>query len=132
MFIKLLLEYVRYNFKSTKEQFPDINDKTLKSALVYRYVHFYYLERDISIYEILEIEGSDSLGLIGPGSGRLTRLLEFIFGWSDVFSNHAILHDAFDPWLPDYSIGACQFPSASCRLCWRLRSRLHPNIQTMP
>ena len=95
MFIKLLLEYVRYNFKSTKEQFPDINDKTLKSALVYRYVHFYYLERDISIYEILEIEGSDSLGLIGPGSGRLTRLLEFIFGWSDVFSNHTILHDAF-------------------------------------
>ena len=85
MFIKLLLEYVRYNFKSTKEQFPDINDKTLKSAIVYRYVHFYYLERDISIYEILEIEGSDSLGLIGPGSGRLTRLLEFIFGWSDVF-----------------------------------------------
>ena len=56
MFIKLLLEYVRYNFKSTKEQFPDINDKTLKSAIVYRYVHFYYLERDISIYEILEIE----------------------------------------------------------------------------
>ena len=35
------------------------------------------------------------MGLIGPGSGRLTRLLEFIFGWSDVFSNHAILHDAF-------------------------------------
>ena len=95
MFIRLLLEYVRYNFKSTKEQFPDINDKTLKSAIVYRYVHFYYLERDISIYEILEIEGSDSLGLIGPGSGRLTRLLEFMFGWSDVFSNHAILHDAF-------------------------------------
>ena len=94
MFIRLLLEYVRYNFKSTKEQFPGINDKTLKSALVYRYVHFHHLERDMSIYEILKTEGSD-LGLIGPGSGKLTRLLEFIFGWSNTFSNHAILHDAF-------------------------------------
>ena len=35
------------------------------------------------------------LGLIGPGSGRLTRLLEMLFGWCSTFRLHALYHDVF-------------------------------------
>ena len=36
------------------------------------------------------------LGLIGPGNGRLTRLLETLFGWSSMFRLYALYHDVFE------------------------------------
>ena len=94
MYIKSLLRYVKHSLKETKEKHPYIDDKILKSALVYQYLHYYYFQKDITIRTILETEGYD-LGLIGPGRSKLTRFLEFILGWSNVFSSHAVLHDAF-------------------------------------
>ena len=48
---------------------------------------------EISITEIdLQETG---LGLIRPGNGRLTRLLEILFGWSSTFRLHALYHDVF-------------------------------------
>ena len=35
------------------------------------------------------------LGLIRPGNGRLTKLLEILFGWSSTFRLHALYHDVF-------------------------------------
>ena len=36
------------------------------------------------------------LGLIGPGNGRLTRLLETLFEWSSTFRLYALYHDVFE------------------------------------
>ena len=104
MFIKLLVEYVTYNFAKTKEKHPNIDDKILKSALVYRYLHFYHLERDISINKILELNNGE-IGLLGPGSGCLIWLLEKIFGWIDILNSHSILHDAFGRFYDHHSLG---------------------------
>ena len=45
---------------------------------------------------IKEIDAQDTgLELIGPGNGRLTKLLETLFGWSSMFRLHALYHDVF-------------------------------------
>ena len=77
--IKETVKYVEYNFQKAKEKHPYINDKILKSAIVYQYIHFYYFERDILISRILEINDGE-IGLIGSGSGSVTWLLETAFG----------------------------------------------------
>ena len=47
----------------------------------------------------ISIEEADAqeteLGLIGPGNGCLTRLLETLFGWSSTLRLHALYHDVF-------------------------------------
>ena len=86
MFIKLLLEYVTYNFEKTKEKYPNIDDKIIKSALIYQYLHFYYLERDISINKVLELNNRE-IGLLGPGNGFITWLFERTLGWSDILNS---------------------------------------------
>ena len=104
MFIKLLLEYVTYNFKKTKEKHPFIDDKILKSALVYRYLHFYYLERDITINKILELNNGE-IGLLGPGNSCITWLFERVFGWNNILNSHSILHDAFGRFFDHHEFG---------------------------
>ena len=94
MYIKSLLRYVKHSFKDTKEKHPNIDDKILKSAIVYQYLHFFYFERDISINKILEINNGE-IGLISPGNGFITWLFERTFGWIDILNSHSILHDAF-------------------------------------
>ena len=48
---------------------------------------------EISIKEIhLQATG---LGLIGPGNGRLTKLLEILFGWCSTFRLRTLHHDLF-------------------------------------
>ena len=104
MFIKLLLEYVTYNFEKTKEKYPNIDDKIIKSALIYRYLHFYYLERDISLNKVLELNNGE-IGLLGPGNGFITWLFERTLGWSDILNSHSILHDAFGRFFDHFSLG---------------------------
>ena len=48
---------------------------------------------EISVEEIDAQE--TGLGLIGPGKGNLTRLLEILLGWSSKFRLHALYHDVF-------------------------------------
>ena len=104
MYIKSLLRYVKHSFKDTKEKHPLINDKILKSALVYQYLHFHYFEREISINKILELNNGE-IGLIGPGGGFITWLLETAFGWIDILNSHSILHDAFGRFYDHHESG---------------------------
>ena len=105
MYINILLRFVQKSFKEIKEKHPDIDDKILKASLVYRFLHFYYFEKDISISEIIEINGA-GFGFIGPGNGRLTQFLERVLGWSNVFNSHAILHDAFGRFYSKFQFGS--------------------------
>ena len=60
---------------------------------IYRAAWLTLTKREISIAEI-DVQGT-GLGLIGPGNGRLTRLLEILFAWSSVFRLHALYHDVW-------------------------------------
>ena len=60
---------------------------------IYRAAWLTLTKTKISIAEI-DVQET-GLGLIGPGNGRLTRLLEILFGWSSVFRLHALYHDVF-------------------------------------
>ena len=104
MYINSLLRFIKHSFKDTKEKHPNIDDKILKSALVYQYLYFYHFERDILISRILEINDGE-IGLIGPGSGPVTWLLETAFGWIDILNSHSILHDAFGRFYKNHSLG---------------------------
>ena len=57
----------------------------------YRAAWLILAKTDISIKEI--DAQKTGLGLIGPGNGRLTRLLEILFRWSSTFRLHALYHD---------------------------------------
>ena len=104
MYINSLLRFIKHSFKDTKEQHPNIDDKILKSALVYQYLHFHYFEREISINKILELNNGE-IGLIGPGGGFITWLLETAFGWIDILNSHSILHDAFGRFYNHHELG---------------------------
>ena len=104
MYINSLLIFVKHSFKDTKEKHPNIDDKILKSALVYQYLHFFYFERDISINKILEINNGE-IGLMGPGNGFITWLFERTFGWIDILNSHIILHDAFGRFYNHHELG---------------------------
>ena len=71
-----------------------MNDVILKSALVYQYLYSKHFKLNISIESIL-IENNYDIGLIGPGNGCITRILERIFNNSIMMRSHSILHDAF-------------------------------------
>ena len=45
---------------------------------------------------IEEIDAQETgLGLIEPGNGHLTRVLETLFGWSSTFQLHPLYHNVF-------------------------------------
>ena len=104
MYIKSLLRYVKDSLRKTKNKHPYIDDKILKSALVYQYLHFYHLERDISINKVLELN-NEEIGLLGPGNGFITWLFERTLGWSDILNSHSILHDAFGRFYDHHELG---------------------------
>ena len=63
----------------------------LEALEVYKGAWLILIKTEISIEEIDAQE--TGLGLIGPGNGCLTRLLETLFGWSSKFRLHAFYHD---------------------------------------
>ena len=104
MYINILLEHVKYNFNDAKQKHPFIDDKILKSALVYQYLHYFYFERNITLKKVLDINNGE-IGLLGPGDGCLTWLFEKIFGWVNILNSHSILHDAFGRFYDHYDLG---------------------------
>ena len=48
---------------------------------------------EISVEEI-DVQET-GLQLIGPGNGRLTKLLKILFRWPSAFRLHALYHDVF-------------------------------------
>ena len=89
-----IIDYVDCFFKETKQQHPDVDDVILKSALVYQYLHIKNYKTYITIGDVLLLNNNE-IGLIGPGNGCLTWLLERVFGHLDMLHSHSILHDAF-------------------------------------
>ena len=88
------IKYVKVCFRKTKQQHPNVDDVILKSALVYQYLYLNNFDEMISIDKILELNDNE-IGLIGPGNGCLTWILERIFHQSDILHSHSIIHDAF-------------------------------------
>ena len=88
------IEHINRFFEETKQQHNNVNDVILKSALVYQHLYLRNFNTNISIDDVLELNNNE-IGLIGPGYGCLTRLLERIFGHFDMLHSHNILHDAF-------------------------------------
>lgn len=101
--IKEILKYMNYFFNETKQQHNQINDVILKSALVYQYLYHKHFKTYISVSDIIELN-DDGLGLIGPGNGCITWLLEGTLGWSDIIHGHSILHDAFGRFYNNHSL----------------------------
>ena len=92
--ISEIIKYVNLSFERTKREHNNVNDVILKSALVYQYLHITNFNEYISIDEVLELNNNE-IGMIGPGNGYCTWLLEKLFSQSDIVRSHGILHDAF-------------------------------------
>ena len=103
MLIKNLMKYLMRFFDDTKEKYPDLNNKILKSALVYQYLFHKHFKECISIHEIIELNNGE-IGLMGPGNGCITWVFEKMFGWIDILNTHSILHDAFGRFYTNYSL----------------------------
>ena len=101
--IQNIIKYVNYLFDQTKKQHMHVNDVILKPCVVYRFLYHKHFGLYISIHEILELNNGE-IGLIGPGNGCITRLLERTLGWVDILHTHSILHDAFGRFYDRYSL----------------------------
>ena len=91
-FLHQMEEYIKRKAEVEKENFSGVPDRILKASLAYQYLCV-KANKDLSLKEIL-VKHSD-LGLIGPGHGTITHILEKLFSSSQTFKKHAILHDAF-------------------------------------
>ena len=100
--IREVIKYARRYILETKEQNIEISIDILKSALVFQYLHLKHFNILLSINEVIEIAGDD-IGLIGPGKGLLTWMLEKLFSDSPTIKTHAILHDSFGRFYHHYS-----------------------------
>ncbi len=81
----------------------NINPRILKSALIYQFLYKHLNFGELDLYIILNRH--EDIGLIGPGHGFLTRILEFCLNRTVMFCTHAILHDAFGRFYQDYGKG---------------------------
>ena len=68
-----------------------MSSNLLEALEVYRVAWLILTKTEISIEEI-DVQKA-RLGLIGPGNGRLTKLLQILLGWSCTFQLHALYHD---------------------------------------
>ena len=101
-FLHQMEEYIKRKAEVEKENFSGVPDRILKASLAYQYLCV-KANKDLSLKEIL-VKHSD-LGLIGPGHGTITRILEKLFSSSQTFKKHAILHDAFGNFFLDFGEG---------------------------
>ena len=97
------IKYAKVCFRKTKQENPNVDDVILKSALVYQYLYLNNFDEMISIDKMLELNDNE-IGLIGPGNGCLTWVLEKIFNNSYILHSHSILHDAFGRFYAHHSL----------------------------
>ena len=100
--IEDIIKYVEHSFEETKKQYPYVDDSILKSSLVYQFLYHKHFNKLHTVENILHVH--KDIGLIGPGSGCITRFLERTLGWIDVLNSHGILHDAFGRFYDYYSL----------------------------
>ena len=101
-FLEKLQDYIKVNAKNEKEKFNDVEDRILRATIAYQYL-CKKTNKDLSLTEIFEKH--QDLGLIGPGHGYLTRMLEKFFNKSETFKKHACLHDVFGNFCVDFDEG---------------------------
>ena len=76
---QFVLNYLKENFMDIKSLNQSIDDQILKSDIVYKLLYFSEFNKLITINEILDLYNGE-IGLIGPGNGCLTYILERLFG----------------------------------------------------
>ena len=101
-FLRQLESYIKLNAPVEKKNFVDVPDRILKANITYQYL-CKITNKDLALQEIYEKH--PDLGLIGPGHGRLTRILEKLFSSSETFKTHAMLHDVFGNFYLDFEEG---------------------------
>ena len=101
-FLSKLERYVKLNAPIEKKNFMDVPDRTLKANITYQYL-CKITNKNLTLQKIYGKH--PDLGLIGPGHGPLTRILEKLFGSSKTFKTHAVLHDAFGNFYLDFEEG---------------------------
>ena len=100
--MNIIITGVKLGFNNVKQNHPNIDDAILKSALVHQCLYLINFDDYVSIEDVLEINNNE-IGLIGPGNGCLTKILERLFGWSDILRSHGILHDAYGRFYTHHS-----------------------------
>ena len=101
-FLEKLEDNFKYNAEVEREKFNEIPSRIFKATIAYQYLCT-LTDKSLTLEQILE-KHSD-LGLIGPGSGFLTRVLEKLFGKLKTFKKHAMLHDVFGNFYVDFEEG---------------------------
>ena len=72
--------------------------------MIYKLLYFSEFNKLITINEILDLYDGE-IGLIGPGNGCLTYILERLFGKINFFHLHSAFHDAYGRFFMKYKRG---------------------------
>lgn len=119
-FLANLEEYINLNAESEKDNVSGVPSRIFKAALAYQYLCT-ITDKDLTLQEIYDKH--PDLGLIGPGNGCLTGVLEKLFGSSETFKKHAVLHDVFGNFYADFEEGPGYVYATSARLPSWIRTR---------
>ena len=101
-FLEKLKGYIECNAEAERDKYNGIRSRILNAIIAYQYLCT-LTDKNLTLEQILE-KHSD-LGLIGPGSGFLVRVLEKLFGKLKIFKKHAMLYDVFGNFYADFEEG---------------------------
>ena len=101
---KKALEYVNDTLYFIQAEHKKIDEQILKSVLIYQCLYYNEFHTILSVDDIL-LENENEIGLIGPGNGCLTGVLEKLFGSFKCCHVHSALHDAFCRFYTKYKKG---------------------------
>ena len=119
-FLGNLEEYINVNAEAEEGNFSGVPSRIFKAAIAYQYLCT-ITDKDLTLQEIYEKH--PDLGLIGPGNGCLTGILEKLFGSLKTFRKHAVLHDVFGNFYTDFEEGPGYVYATSARLPSWIRAR---------
>lgn len=97
------LNYVNKNFYDAKINHEMVDPRIIQSCLIYQYLCETLLNKQVELSEIISQE--PDMGLIGPGNGKITSILEKCFKGNYTIEIHAIFHDAFGRFYLKYEKG---------------------------
>ena len=93
-----------YEVYKNKYPFIYFPEQIIKSALVYKTLYYIEFGGFISVKDVLK-EYNGEIGLIGPGDGCFTFILERLFGKIRFFHLHSAFHDAYGRFYTKYKKG---------------------------
>ena len=101
---KNALKYVSDTLFCVQAEHRKINEQILKSVLIYQCLYYNEFHTILSVDDIL-LEHENEIGLIGPGNGCTTGVLEKLFGKFKCCHVHSALYDAFGRFYTKYKKG---------------------------